>query len=326
MISRKEFMRRALLTAVSAAVAPEVSTFASYRNRIPLNEKTTLDFPINIFSKNLHWLGYEDMARATAEMGFDGVDLTVRPDGHVEPAKVKQDLPKAVEAVRKAGLDVYMITTGLQSVHSPFAEDIIATAGNLRIPFYRMGWMNYDEKLDIQANLKIFKQNLEGLASLNEKYKICGDYQNHSGSSFGSPVWDLGQLLQDLNPSWVGSQYDILHAVVEGANSWPLGLKLLKSYVHTMDIKDFMWIKNEKGWKAEVVPFGEGMIDFRNYLGQLKEFQIRGPFSMHFEYPLGGAESGARQITLPREDVLSAMSRDLLRFKEMLKKAGIANR
>jgi L-ribulose-5-phosphate 3-epimerase UlaE len=113
--------------------------------------------------------------------------------------------------------------------------------------------------------------------------------------------------------------------VVEGANSWPLGLKLMKSYVHTMDIKDFKWIKNETGWKAEVVPFGEGMIDFRKYLGQLKEFQIRGPFSMHFEYPLGGAESGARQLTIKKDEVLGAMKRDLTRFKEELVKAGLSN-
>lgn len=323
MISRKEFVRRSLLVALSTAMLPEVGARAGNGHHGILR-KSALDFPVNIFSKNLHWLGYEDMARVAAEMGFDGVDLTVRPDGHVEPARVKEDLPKAVEAIRNAGLEVYMITTGLQSMYSPLAEDILATASQLQIPFYRMGWMNYDDKLDIPANLKSFKQNLVGLASLNEKHKICGDYQNHSGSSFGSPVWDLSQLLQDMNPSWIGSQYDILHAVVEGANSWPLGLKSLMSYVHTMDIKDFRWQKNETGWKAEVVPLGEGMVDFQKFLSLLKMYQIKGPFSMHFEYPLGGAESGARQITLPREQVLTAMRRDLLRFREMLKQAGIS--
>jgi L-ribulose-5-phosphate 3-epimerase len=32
---------------------------------------------INIFSKHLQFLNYHDMAEAVAEMGFDGIDLTV---------------------------------------------------------------------------------------------------------------------------------------------------------------------------------------------------------------------------------------------------------
>jgi L-ribulose-5-phosphate 3-epimerase len=34
---------------------------------------------INIFSKHLQFLNYYDLAEAAAEMGFDGIDLTVRP-------------------------------------------------------------------------------------------------------------------------------------------------------------------------------------------------------------------------------------------------------
>jgi L-ribulose-5-phosphate 3-epimerase len=44
--------------------------------------------PVYIFSKHLQFLGYEDMAQAAAEIGFDGIDLTVRPGGHVPPETV----------------------------------------------------------------------------------------------------------------------------------------------------------------------------------------------------------------------------------------------
>jgi hypothetical protein len=33
------------------------------------------------------------MAKAATEIGFDGVDLTVRPKGHVLPDNVEKDLP-----------------------------------------------------------------------------------------------------------------------------------------------------------------------------------------------------------------------------------------
>ena len=62
---------------------------------------------IHIFSKHLQFLNYQDLAEAAAEMGFDGIDLTVRPKGHVLPERVESDMPKAVEAMRKVGLILY---------------------------------------------------------------------------------------------------------------------------------------------------------------------------------------------------------------------------
>ncbi len=44
-------------------------------------EKDQKPFPLSIFSKQLQWLDYDEMARVAAEIGFDGVDLTVRPRG-----------------------------------------------------------------------------------------------------------------------------------------------------------------------------------------------------------------------------------------------------
>src|ERR1035438_10092970 len=65
------------------------------------------------FSKHLQWLGWEQMAATVVDLGFDGVDLTVREGGHVEPARVQEDLPKVVKIIRKAGLDIPMITASI---------------------------------------------------------------------------------------------------------------------------------------------------------------------------------------------------------------------
>jgi hypothetical protein len=45
------------------------------------------------------------------------------------------------------------------------------------------------------------------------------------------------------------------------------------------------------------------------------------PVSVHYEYPLGGAEHGASEITLKREDVISAMRKDLTTLKQYLQEA-----
>jgi hypothetical protein len=51
----------------------------------------------------LQWLRTTDeVAEAAAEMGYDGVDITVRPyPGHVGPMRVMQDLPGFVNAIRQ---------------------------------------------------------------------------------------------------------------------------------------------------------------------------------------------------------------------------------
>lgn len=322
--SRRKFITKSILA--SAGISTGLNSFAneikSRSNNSPLINKEG-SFTINIFSKNLHWLNYSEMAEAVAEMGFDGIDLTVRTEGHVLPERVEEDLPKAIEAIKKAGLNVYMITTGINDVESPFAESILKTASLLGVAYYRMGWITYDDKISIEENLIMIQSKLARLAELNKKYNIQGHYQNHSGSNFGAPVWDLWTVLKELNSPWIGSQYDILHASVEGANSWTLGLKLLRPYIGTMDIKDYRWAKKDGKWIEEVVPLGEGLIDFKKYFKLIKEYTIEGPFSIHYEYPLGGAEKGAKVITMGKEEVLAAMKRDLTTLKKFILESGI---
>ncbi|HQF11253.1 MAG TPA: hypothetical protein PKV22_03150, partial [Paludibacteraceae bacterium] len=47
--------------------------------------------PVCIFSKHLQFLDWRSLGEKVTEMGFAGIDLTVRKDGHVEPAAVETD-------------------------------------------------------------------------------------------------------------------------------------------------------------------------------------------------------------------------------------------
>lgn len=54
-----------------------------------------------------------------ADADFGGIDYTVRSGGDVNPEKVKEELPRAVEAAHAAGLKVEMISTNIVRANDP---------------------------------------------------------------------------------------------------------------------------------------------------------------------------------------------------------------
>ncbi len=274
---------------------------------------------ITIFSKHLHWLDFKGMAETAANIGFDGIDLTIRPQGHVIPERVEDELPKAAEECKKAGIKIVMICTSIKDASDPLTEKILKTASLSGIKYYRMGWYHYDSKKSIDKNLEYFKAKLKDLSQLNELYQIKGAYQNHDGTWFGAPVWDLGLILNEINSEWLGSQYDILNASIEGTYSWPLGLNFIAPYIHTIDIKDACWKKTDGERHLTYAPLGEGNVDYKQFFKLLREHNVEVPYSMHFEYDLGGADIGARHLTIPEEEVIKSMKKDLNILKKFLR-------
>ena len=85
----------------------------------------TRPLSVHIFSKHLQFLDYAQMADVVARLGFDGIDLSVRPGGHVEPENVRDDLPKAVEAIGDRGLLSVMMTTRVTNAADPLHLDVL---------------------------------------------------------------------------------------------------------------------------------------------------------------------------------------------------------
>ena len=322
-ISRKKFIATAAMVAAGVpfglnALGKNLTSLAE-PGQHQITSSATEKIKVSIFSKHLHWLNYTDMALLAASMGFDGVDLTVRPDGHVLPENVAADLPKAVAAVEKAGLKVYSIVTNIKSPGEKYTHDILKAASALGIKYYRTAWFNYNKDISIPENLKAINRQFASLAALNKQYHIHGAYQNHSGELFGASVWDLWLAVKDLDPAATGCQYDIRHATTEGADTWATSMQLLIAHIKTINVKDFYWEKKDGKWQVKSVPLGEGMVDFKKYFTMLKQNNITGPLSLHCEYDLGGAQDGARRLTISKEVFIAAVQKDLTTLRGWLK-------
>ncbi|MDO8928879.1 MAG: TIM barrel protein, partial [Bacteroidota bacterium] len=278
--------------------------------------------PICAFTKCLQFLTFDEMGEVLAQLGFDGADMPVRPGGQVEPAEVKPGLPLAVKTLQKYGMEIPMIVTAITDPADPISITTLQVAADSGIKYYRTGWLKYNESKTIRQNLDEHRKTIEKLAELNEKLGIHGDYQNHSGASVGSPVWDLYELMKNVNPEYMGVQYDIRHAVAEGVFSWKLGMKRIAPWITTIDIKDSVFEKTTSGaWKTKNVFLGEGMVNFDEFLKEYANLKVEAPISIHYEYDLGGAELGKKETTMNPMKIYEMMKKDLIWLREAMKRA-----
>lgn len=279
--------------------------------------RTGEDLSVHLFSKHLQFLDLEEMAKTAVELGFAGVDLTVRRGGHVDPANAARDLPRAADALRAAGVEPNLFVSNVADASVAADAALLELAARLGFKAYRTGYLSFTEGESWRATLERHQATFGRLAQLNERLGLHGAYQNHAGSRVGAYLPDLAFLLEGLDPRWAGCQFDIRHAVVEGGTAWPVGLGFVARHIRTICVKDFRWEQRPGGLRVIDVPLGEGVVDFVGYFRRLRTLGVRPTVSLHLEYELGGANHGRRELTIARDRVYAAMRTDLAKLQEL---------
>ena len=248
-----------------------------------------------MFSKHFPELRYDELGKTCRGLGFAGIDLTVRAKGHVLPENVGEDLPRAVEALRKNGLEVPMITTEITSAAG--AEPILKTAASLGIPYFKPGYWRYNS-VEPLTRIKEVAADIRGLAALAADHKITMGLHNHSGTYVGEAVWDTWEMIRDLDPRWTGFYYDPGHATIEGgAGGREISQRLVTPRLKMVAIKDFYWNKATPVW----CPMGEGVVNWKQVFADFATAGYAGPLSLHLEYD-GGMDVAAR-VAAVRKDL-----------------------
>ena len=297
---RREFMKAAA-TAPLALLQPVSSPEAK----------------ICLFTDHLADFDYQEVATMLRQVGVGGADLTVRPGGLVKPERVVEDLPKAVATFKANGLSIPMITTGITSASDLMTQTVLTIAAKLGIGYYKLGYYPYENLEGWRSRLESTQQELKKLVELGRRVGIQAGFHNHSGPFVGGSLWDSWQILQSLDPKWIGFYFDPGQATIEGGNNaWNLGFRRLSEKLKMVAIKDFVWEKSGGQWKTRWVPLGEGMVRWPEFFKILREVSFQGPISLHIEYDPGGSTKSARF-----ENSLSAGIRDLKFLKQQLREA-----
>jgi sugar phosphate isomerase/epimerase len=280
-LTRREFLA-SIGFATTAVAATGLAENAGHGAESPGKSPEKPEFVV--FSKVYQELNlnYRQAARVTAAIGLDGVDAAVRPGGEVLPERVREDLPKYVEALRARDLHMPMIATGITGPQSPEAETTLRVARRLGVRYYRLGPRHPDPDKPLAGQIREFRSGLKELAAMNKELGITGVLQNHSPSGrnsyLGGDLAQMRELLEGLDPASLGLAFDIGHALVVHGGEWRKLFEPLKPSLRIVYLKD---VQRPSQW----LPMGEGEIGKTGFFEYLRQVRYSAPVSIHVEYP-----------------------------------------
>jgi sugar phosphate isomerase/epimerase len=275
--SRRSFLVRGLsVAATTALLDPSTSTLQAAESETQEVQQR----PVCIFAKHLQLMPWNELAAFCREIDVDGIEATIRRGGQVEPPDAAEKLPQLCEAMSSTNKQVIIMTTDINSVETPDAETVLRTGALSGVLYYRMAYYKYVLDKPILPQLDAFAKKAKELAALNHDLGITGLYQNHAGATnVGAPLWDMYQMLREIPNTDIGIAYDVRHATVEGNESWPIDLALIRDSIATVYAKDYQSVDG----KIENVPLGEGDVSEALFT-TLREQPPPGPISLHMEY------------------------------------------
>lgn len=233
----------------------------------------------SVFTKPWKTLPLPELAQKVAGLGFDGVELPVRPGFQVTPENVGRDLPVAVKMLADHGLKI-------ESVAGPTDEPTMAACAELGIPIIRI--CAGIESEGYMATEAALQREFDGLVPLLAKYGVTLGIQNHCGESICNAM-GLRHLIEKYNPKQVAAVWDAAHNALDGEEP-ELALDIVWSLLCMVNLKNAFW-QRTNGPEAEVAewqPFWtsgrQGLASWPRVAAELKRRGYNGVVCLTAEY------------------------------------------
>lgn len=251
-LSRREFVRRAALASAAIALAPVASGAPA-----PATARSATAFPICGLEKHFfERYTPEQTAQVYAEMGID-IELTVRPEGHITPANAANELPAMAAAFARHQRKILIVASSFVRPDEPHIESTLRAAKQLGIAYYRHRGFRYRAGVPLKEQIATFRSQAREFAAMNKAIGIQALYQNHAGADFaGAAIWDLDQILDDIDPRHFAVALDARHLLVEQGRAWPTAVRLIAPRVGSLFVKSFRWERE----RTVEVPLREGIV------------------------------------------------------------------
>jgi len=284
-INRRRFFQRSAQFGMTMLAAA-----ALRRGHLSANEPGRTKPTFVAFTESFQGWPIPDVCARFKQIGLDGLDLTVRPGGHIEPADAPQKLPDAVRAAKDHGVRIAMLSTAITG-DDPQAERLLATAGEQGIDRVKLGYYRYDKFGTLTARIDEVRGQLARVARLGRKHGVLPCVHIHSGDTIPSGGALAYLLLKGLDPAEIGAYVDPMHMTIEGGNDgWRQGLDLLAPWIAISSLKNARRVATQRDaqgqqrWKFEKCPLADGIAPIPDYLARLNELGYHGLYTLHSEY------------------------------------------
>lgn len=236
-----------------------------------------------VFVKPWKSMTLPELGAHVRKLGFDLIELPVRPGFPCQPATIEQDLPQAVKILGDQGVRILNVTVALPlNDERLYAACAAAGVGMNRVMF------GVDGKRYWEAE-QAARRQLDAALPFCERYNIQIGIQNHCDKFVGVNEMGLYHLVKDYNPNYVGIIWDAAHNALEGIAP-ELALDVVESHLCCVNLKNAFW-QRVNGPEAEVAEWKvywtsgrQGRASWTRVAAKIKEIGYNGPICLTAEY------------------------------------------
>ena len=233
-----------------------------------------------VFTEPWKALSLHELASKVRSLGFDGIELPVRPGFQVAPDSVSEVLPEAVKTFADQGLRVVSVAAD----PTPPVIEACAQSGVgivrvcLEVPREK-GYMQHEAGL---------RRWLDTLVPELRRFSVRLGVQNHYGDNICNAM-GLRHLLEGYDPDVVAAVWDGAHCGLDGELPH-MAADILWPCLCLVNLKNARWAPDGADafgaarWKADFVPGPEGICSWPDVLAQLVERAYTGYVCLTAEY------------------------------------------
>ena len=152
----------------------------------------SLDINYTVFTKPWPNKSLPELGKFVKDLGFDGVELPVRPNFQVVPENVAKGLSEAAKVLADYGVSI-------GTVAGPTDVATIAACGDAGVPIIRI-CQKVDPKVGYMAEEARIQREYDALVPLLEKYDVAIGVQNHTGFQVNNAM-GICHLIEKYDPN-----------------------------------------------------------------------------------------------------------------------------
>ena len=242
------------------------------------------DIVFSVFTKPWQTQSVQAVGELVAGLGFDGIELPVRPGYQVEPEAVREKLPGAAKELAALGVAIC-------SVAGPTDEATIIACAEAGVPVIRtMARIGDESYLEAEER---FQREYDALVPLLEKHGVTVGVQNHCGRFVASAI-GLKRIVGKYDTKHVAAVWDAAHEALNGSEA-DLALDAIWDQLCMVNLKNGIW-RRTTGPEAEVAEWAtywtsgrQGLCSWPRVIDELRQRSYRGVVCLTAEYSDHGA-------------------------------------